>query len=123
MGRFRQQTEFVAWGSNGKLPTNRNVLVLPGAFSVAPPTAAKRYHQTEKPVELMRQIVRICEPEGIVLDPFCGSGTTICAALMEGYKAVGVECVEHYAMIARQRVDEVLQWIYSANDENAAQKP
>ena len=108
LGRFRQQAEFVVWASNGKLPTDRPVPVLPGAFSIAPPTQGRRHHQTEKPLELMRQIVRICTPGGVVLDPFCGSGTTLCAALLEGYKAVGIECVEHHARTAQERAAETL---------------
>lgn len=108
-GRFRQQAEFIVWASNGKLSVKRPVPVLPGAFSVAPPTQANRYHQTEKPVELMRQLVRICVPGGTILDPFCGSGSTLHAALLEGYQSVGIECVQHYAQTAQQRLDDLMK--------------
>lgn len=110
-GRFRQQSEYVVWGSNGPLPRDRPVPVLPGVFREAPPTQANRYHQTEKPLELMRHLVKICVPKGRILDPFCGSGTTLQAAIMEGYECVGVECSAHYAGIARQRAVDAIESI------------
>ena len=73
-----------------------------------PPTQAGRRHQTEKPVELMRQLVRICLPGGMVCDPFCGSGTTIEAAVLEGYSAGGIECVRHHAEGAEVRLKDIL---------------
>ncbi|MCL2589073.1 MAG: site-specific DNA-methyltransferase, partial [Oscillospiraceae bacterium] len=45
-GRFRQQAEFVVWGSNGHMPLDRNVPVLPGVFRQSMPSLAKRRHQT-----------------------------------------------------------------------------
>lgn len=52
----------------------------------------RNHHPTVKPIALMRHLVRLVTPAGgIVLDPFCGSGTTLCAAVLEGRRAVGVE--------------------------------
>lgn len=53
-GWFRQQAEFVAWASNGKLPVDRGVEVLPGVLSYTQLLTNARHHQTEKPLELMR---------------------------------------------------------------------
>lgn len=106
-GRFRQQAEFVVWGSNGHMPIDRPVPILPGAYRYATPQ--KRMHQTEKPLELMCEIVRICEPGGCILDPFAGSGTTIAAAVMEGYSAIGIESVEYYAEAARRRANTMIK--------------
>lgn len=92
------------WGSNGALPLDRPVPVLPGVYRAMPPTQAGRRHQTEKPLALMRELVKICVPGGRVLDPFCGSGTTLEAAVLEGYEAVGVEYSGHYAGVARERM-------------------
>lgn len=49
-------------------------------------------HPTVKPVDLMRWLVRLaCPPDGRVLDPFLGSGTTMLACRMEGLSCVGAE--------------------------------
>ena len=104
-GRFRQQTEFIVWGSNGHMPSDRKAPVLPGVLRQSMPSLPKRIHQTEKPLGVMREIVRIVEPGGIILDPFAGAGTTVVAAKLEGYPSVGVELSEHYANAARERVN------------------
>lgn len=56
----------------------------------------------------MRDIVKITEPGGHILDPFAGSGTTVLAAVLEGYTAMGIEASETYAMLAQARIKEVL---------------
>jgi site-specific DNA-methyltransferase (adenine-specific) len=62
-------------------------------------------HPTVKPIALMRWLVRlVTPPDGTVLDPFTGSGTTGCAAVLEGFRFVGIERDERYAQIARARL-------------------
>jgi DNA modification methylase len=62
-------------------------------------------HPTVKPLALMRWLCRLVTPPGgLVLDPFCGSGTTIHAALAEGMQATGIEIDEETARFARLRV-------------------
>ena len=56
-GRFRQQSEYIVWGSNGPMPVNRPVGCLPGVFRYANPQ--NRIHVTEKPLQLMRDLVKI----------------------------------------------------------------
>jgi len=107
-GRFRQQTEFIVWASNGPMAMDRPVPVLPGIYRVMPPTQPVRRHQTEKPLALMRELVKICVPGGRILDPFCGSGTTLEAAVLEGYGVVGVEYSRHYAEVAKERMKGVV---------------
>jgi site-specific DNA-methyltransferase (adenine-specific) len=107
-GRFRQQTEFVIFGSNGTMSAIRNVPTLPGVFRESMPAPYKKIHQTEKPTGVMQQLVKIVEPEGIILDPFAGAGTTILAAALEGYSAVGIEISKHFANAARERIKEVV---------------
>jgi site-specific DNA-methyltransferase (adenine-specific) len=54
----------------------------------------------------MQYLVRlITPPNGIVLDPFCGSGTTGIACKLEGFNFVGLEREEDYAKIAQARID------------------
>jgi DNA modification methylase len=65
-------------------------------------------HPTVKPTDLMRYLCRlVTPPNGIVLDPFMGSGSTGKAALLEGFRFVGIELSEEYANIARKRLDEI----------------
>ena len=69
----------------------------------------KRMHLTEKPLQLMRDIVKITEPGGHILDPFAGSGTTVLAAVLEGYAATGIEVTDEYARLARERIRKGLE--------------
>ena len=101
-GRFRQQAEYIVWGSNGPMPVSRPVACLPGVFRYANPQ--NRVHVTEKPLQLMRDVVKICEPGGRILDPFSGAGTTILAAVQEGYEAVGIEVTDAYYKVGCDRV-------------------
>lgn len=63
-------------------------------------------HPTVKPLELMRYLCRlITPPDGLVLDPFMGSGSTGIAALYEGLRFVGIEQDEHSYDTARARIE------------------
>jgi hypothetical protein len=69
------------------------------------PDGMTNVHPTVKSVSLMRWLVRLVTPPGgLVLDPFCGSGSTGCAAVLEGFQFVGIEQSEEYATIARARI-------------------
>ena len=68
-----------------------------------------RVHLTEKPLQLMRDIVRITEPGGHILDPFAGSGATVLAAVLEGYAATGIEMSDEYARRAVERIEAGLK--------------
>jgi len=63
-------------------------------------------HPSLKPQEFLRQVVRAVLPtgEGVVLDPFAGSGSTLAAALAVGYDGVGVELDDAYVALARQAI-------------------
>ena len=64
-------------------------------------------HPTVKPLSLMRYIAKLVSPDGgNVLDPFAGSGTTGIACKLENMSFTGFEANEHYARIARTRIDE-----------------
>ena len=63
-------------------------------------------HSTVKPVTLMRWLVRmVTPPGGVVLDPFAGSGTTLEAATLEGFKSIGVEREADYLPLIHARLD------------------
>lgn len=64
-----------------------------------------REHQTQKPVDLMEQLIRVVTPPGgVVLDPFTGSGSTGVAAVSNGYTFIGVEQDAAYVRTARARL-------------------
>jgi site-specific DNA-methyltransferase (adenine-specific) len=63
------------------------------------------HHPTVKPVALMRYLVRlVTPPDGVVLDPFTGSGTTGVAARCEGRQFVGIEQSPDYVRISNARI-------------------
>jgi site-specific DNA-methyltransferase (adenine-specific) len=65
-------------------------------------------HPTVKPTDLMRYLCRLVTPPGgIVLDPFMGSGSTGKAAVLEGFRFIGIERDPQYIKIARARVAAV----------------
>ena len=62
-------------------------------------------HPTVKPIALLRYLVRLVTPPGgTVLDPFAGSGTTLLAALQEGFDCIGIELNEEYIEISKRRL-------------------
>jgi site-specific DNA-methyltransferase (adenine-specific) len=61
-------------------------------------------HFAPFPIELARiPILATCPPGGVVLDPFCGTGTTLCAALSLGRKSVGIDISRAYLELAQKR--------------------
>ncbi|HEU4905471.1 MAG TPA: site-specific DNA-methyltransferase [Solirubrobacterales bacterium] len=69
------------------------------------PAQVRNPHPTVKPLELMRWLVRLlCPPEGLVLDPTAGSGTTGAAAALEGRRFIGIELESAYVEIAAARI-------------------
>jgi site-specific DNA-methyltransferase (adenine-specific) len=74
--------------------------------SIIPPLVAKNTHPTLKPVQLMSYLCRLVTPaNGIVLDPFMGSGSTGIAAQLEGFRFIGMELDLEYFKIASARIE------------------
>lgn len=68
-------------------------------------TGARNIHPTVKPTELMRYLCRlVTPPNGLILDPFSGSGSTGKGAILEGFNFIGFEMDDKYCEIANQRV-------------------
>ena len=63
-------------------------------------------HPSLKPQAFLRQLVRAALPlgEGVVLDPFAGSGSTLAAANHVGYRSIGVELSERYLALAERAI-------------------
>jgi site-specific DNA-methyltransferase (adenine-specific) len=67
--------------------------------------SSRNHHPTCKPTSLMRYLVRlVTPPNGLILDPFMGSGTTGKAAMLEGFRFVGIDLDAEYVEIARRRI-------------------
>ncbi len=67
--------------------------------------ARENHHPTVKPTELMRYLCRlVTPPDGVVLDPFMGSGSTLKAAELEGFSGIGIELSPDYIAIAKRRI-------------------
>lgn len=65
-------------------------------------------HPTQKPLELLLRLVAICTNKGdVVLDPFCGSGTTGVAAITLSRKFVGIDLDKDHLELARRRIEAV----------------
>jgi site-specific DNA-methyltransferase (adenine-specific) len=63
-------------------------------------------HPTVKPTDLMRYLCRlITPPGGVILDPFMGSGSTGKAAILEGFRFIGIEKEAEYLEIAKARIE------------------
>lgn len=106
-GRFAAQCEYVVWGSAGSMGMDYAAECLPGFYQASPPR--EREHQTQKPLEVMRKLVRIAPKDGVVLDPFMGSGTTGVAAVLEGRQFLGSESQAHFFGVARQRIQTAVR--------------
>lgn len=102
-GRFTSSCEYVVWGSAGPMPTDYSAAVLPGFYRYHAPR--DREHITQKPLELIRDLVKIVPTGGVVLDPFMGSGTTGVAALIEGRRFIGAEQSAHFFDVAKRRIE------------------
>jgi site-specific DNA-methyltransferase (adenine-specific) len=90
----------IFWGGGGITP---NVFVCPTASG-----HERTSHPTQKPLKLMRHLVRlICPPGGVVLDPFAGSGSTLEAAIMEGRRYLGIELEPEYVTEWNYRVGRI----------------
>lgn len=98
-GPWRQQIG----GRTSVLNTNANVIAGPSG------PAARFGHSHSKPVDLMAYLVSL--HDGVVADPFAGSGSTLVAARQVGRKAVGVEIEERYCeTIAKRLAQGVLDF-------------
>lgn len=110
-GLWRHGAEFVLWAAKGKPWSVTGGEWLEGVapvHNVIPDANVRgKEHVTQKPVPLLRKLIKTGSPPGgVVLDPFMGSGTTGVACAMEGREFVGVEMQPDYFAIAQRRIAE-----------------
>lgn len=77
----------------------------------------ERLHPNEKPVSLVAAFLQLhTKPGQLILDPFCGSGTTLYTAKGMGRQAIGVEISEEYCEVSARRLDQ--QVLSFGNEES-----
>lgn len=70
----------------------------------------RNIHIAVKPTDLLRYLIRLVTPPGgTVLDPFVGSGSTLKAAILEGFDCAGIDLDPDYLAIARARIEDAKQ--------------
>ena len=92
-----------------------------GAKEHDPETATpkRNYHPTVKPTNLMQYLCRlVTPPNGLILDPFLGSGSTGKAAIYEGFRFIGFDLNQEYIDIAKARIEYAIKM----NNESSGKK-
>lgn len=100
---FRCQHEMILHYTKGT-PTNYD-RSMSNVIRCSRVPAKRRFHPTQKPVDLIRGLIRATSPpEGRVLDPFAGSGSIGVACEMEGRSFTGIERDGRFVEVASERV-------------------
>lgn len=108
LGISNGSVEYVVWGTNGPADFGHEVY-LPNVIRASIPRD-ERLHLTPKPIDLLGHLVKLAPPQGIVLDPFCGSGSVAVAARNHDRRSISAEITEEYVTVARRRLaGEVMQ--------------
>ncbi|MDQ3022377.1 MAG: MerR family transcriptional regulator [Bacteroidota bacterium] len=99
------------------LEISRDVLEIP---TISNSSWEKTLHETQKPIELLRKIIlSSSNQDSVILDPFCGSGTSV--AVAEAYKRrwIGIELEERYCNVIKDRINNksLIERIYFAKEE------
>lgn len=115
LGRFRNQAEYVVWGTNGPRPSVGPCV--PGIYTYAPNHEPKQ-HIAGKPTALLGDLLELSGP--VVLDPFMGSGTTGVAALRKGKTFIGCEIDQVHFDIACRRIEAAYRDLEKGNPVQAA---
>jgi len=101
LGRFRNQAEYLVWGTNGPRPLAG--ACIPGVYRLSA-TSEKKQHIAGKPTALLADMMALCG--NVVLDPFMGSASTGVAAIKTGRRFIGVEMNADYFAVSCRRLAE-----------------
>lgn len=120
-GRFAAQCEYWVWGSNGPMPEERGVECLPGIVRNFPRPSEKN-HIASKTKATMLPLVDICEPGGVILDPFAGGCSTGMAAIEKGYRFIGFEMTEQNFAEGRAAMEAAARGVSVSQAKRAPQQ-
>lgn len=111
---WKPNTEEIYVVGRWEYPGKRESSVLTGHYAIAGTVGQRgkgtRWHPTEKPVSLIKQLLAKVPPEWTIVDPFCGSGTTLLAAHEMGRSAIGIEIDAEYYEAALRRLTAAGVW-------------
>ena len=97
--RYHHENAYLLAKGNPAQPEQRIPDVLEWKYS------GNRLHPTQKPLCVLTPLIQCFSRSGdVVLDPFCGSGSTLLAAKLQGRRFIGIELDRHYSTIARDRL-------------------
>jgi site-specific DNA-methyltransferase (adenine-specific) len=105
MGRpFRRQHEFLLFATQAENFEFDSGKTLSTVLAYSPVVTEQRLHGAEKPIDLTCDLIlALTDRDGLILDPFLGSGTTAFAAKKLNRKCIGIEIEEKYCEIAANR--------------------
>lgn len=104
---WRHQHELIAWGERKdcpRIPTADGDILQCRAVPVG-----DRLHPAEKPIPLLLRLSKKTAENGLICDPFMGSGTTGIACVRTNRRFIGIELEPKYFEIARDRIERELQ--------------
>lgn len=106
LGRYPSNTLFDNEATKGLKEQSRFFYTAKSSPAERAAGLKKNIHPTVKPIEIMRYLCRlITPPNGLILEPFLGSGTTAIAAHKENFRIIGIEREQEYVEIAKARLE------------------
>ena len=106
---YRHEAAYLLAKGQAALPKNAPSDVVDWEYT------GNRLHPTQKPVSALKPFIQaFCKPDGLVLDPFCGSGSTLIAASALGRDFLGIELDGRHFLTASHRVDRSLDYFSRA---------
>ena len=110
-GSLRYHTEWVIdWHKSKDRYINYDFLPIDIIAAKTNGIRPAKWHKTPKNLAFMKKIVQgLCPPDGLVLDPFLGSGTTLVACKQTGRNGIGIELNEEWAELCKERISKTIR--------------
>lgn len=117
LGWFQtSQSEFAVVARKGKTPRTQRKCG-PKAVNASPPTL--RIHPTQKPTEILLELIRFRSDWSRILDPFAGGGSTVVAGHELGRQVTAIEYSDEYFRVAGSRIAEAIKTTPAGTDAPA----